>query len=191
MDVSKRWSPSFAATDVYSAFASVSEVGLGTGGAIGSTRLFAYAEYENARVLWFLPDSRAIILGENKNPIFLRDIKNESEPRYQSDEFTRRITKTPRDKCPPLGGVASLWEQDRKKWDWMGYRVFQKLFHENKIFVQRFEHGMKIGPLPMGRVDRRGQIYVVPLNNEFNWFAKEIAVDAAGSDWTSREPCYG
>jgi hypothetical protein len=177
---------------VVDAFNSISDARLGNqSGDIESTPVFAYGQYDNATVLWFKPDENLIFLpSENKEKVisYRGYVPGYDDPRTFDDNFARTITGTPRDKCPPLGGLANLWQQNKKKWEWIGYRVFQYHYDRDEVFVQRFQHGMKIGPVPVSRTGTDGQIVVVPRDNEFQWYHQTL-LSAPKWGWSAPFPC--
>lgn len=168
--------------EIVAAFDSVAAPQLGKPGEIKPAISFAYAVHERATSLWFVPDITSIFLptASGDKPVkYLPNSAiwkgNEGGKNYFDDETARKLTGTPKDKYPPLGGLARLWELDKNRWDWIGYREFEYHYGPNKVFFQRFERGLKIGPLPAGNKSNQAEVLVIPdANNDFHWFARIV-----------------
>jgi hypothetical protein len=73
--------------------------------------------------------------GEQDSIKVPENVQNDPSPvddeRYFDNDALRKLTKTPKNKCPPMGGLARLWEINRKEWEWTGYRVIE--YHYNYL----------------------------------------------------------
>src|SRR5262249_22337649 len=111
-----------------------------------------------------------------------------TDARFFNDDEARKIFKTPEDKFPPHGGLASLWESDPEKWKWVGWRVWHCGF-SNKVYVQEYENGTAIGPLLIRPDEHAGQVFIIP--NSGRWASRMMRSDAPECESVGRHTVRG
>jgi hypothetical protein len=92
----------------------------------------SYVVLDNTDAIWTtIPKIQMIFLRLDSKVIYHSDPSPVDDERYFDNDALRKLTKTPKNKCPPMGGLARLWEINRKEWEWTGYRVIE--YHYNYI----------------------------------------------------------
>lgn len=104
------------------------------------------ARHQNAIALWTKDPIKTWAILKNSGTWFAADDPYPfDKPTYFNDECNSKRFDTPKGSSPPDGGLAVLWENDPKKYRWMGWREWH-CQHAGITHQQVFEHGRIVGP---------------------------------------------
>ena len=176
---------------ILSAFDEINEPALGP--FIGTFELdqFAYATHDHAVILWgAFPKLYHIFIKTDADKSYVKyriDATPVSNKDYFKDDYMRKLLHLKNGDCPPLGGLGELWRTNREESQWIGFRKNQYSYGNRKIFVQKFDRGMKIGPIPIADGDIRAAIMVVPDPDNAFKFASVLSksLSAPIPDWSA------
>jgi hypothetical protein len=138
------------------------------------------AEYDRAHIVWIKPLLTIYVLPfnqEQRKAIRQPDVWTRNPDLFDDNKLRRNpLFKPPRDKYPPHGGIANLWQKDPENWKWLGWRLWYCRFFD-EIFYQEFDSGIIFGPFRSTRT-RTDRQFFVALNNG-SWHQRKASSDRA------------
>ncbi len=130
--------------------------------------LASVAFHEQGTLIWFVDSATIYRLKKKEGSWDKRP--HEIEPNFEdsdwrNEDFIREKLGIPNDKEVPWSGVAFEWDLDPSDWEWLGGRLWQCTLDGSATFMQEFEKGMLLGPIPAGPELKRSRI-VALLNDD-------------------------
>lgn len=136
------------------------------------------ATHEHATVLWIARTLTFYLLPTDPSKKWVRqpDADWQAAPEWYNDDALRLRFKTPAGLGPPFAGVANRWSHDPENWKWIGWRQWHCGFDPDQIVLQRFEHGIMIGPFRLHPLNKSAQLFI--LLDDGSWFPELASGDA-------------
>jgi hypothetical protein len=164
---------------VYEPFVSIYNIHRNLGKPITHQQTTAvyFAKYEQGIVIYLpIPNIHYVLPRDQVNRTVLvssviQKIPNGSP--YFKDDFVRQRLKILTNKRPPIGGIAVEWEKNPKQWEWLGGREWQLAVESPQDYIQYFEGGIIIGPLPDSFELNTGWLVYAVLDYAHKW-AQEV-----------------